>query len=328
MKSLPQRKKLAPPSPKTSSDIPVPDLDIDELLAEAAAKSDRWRPSNRASRHAPPQHDVQDDEIIEVTRARGQSRRNTGQDDCLEINDNKTLPSLDQSNPTEPTDTYLTPHGTDENRSIGNPSTITHLSETIPHYSDRQSSSSQVPYSSPALDRARRGAQAPDRISMLSPRPVRAVSGEVLRLEKMAGERHEREKDTKLGGLLKPERFIKGDDRDVKERGDQFMENKYRESKYGESKRGEGKYGEDKCGQNGYEEDNHGESRYEENKYGEDKHGENRYDNHGEHKHGGSMVERIGERDIKARGNSKQASQAGTAGAMNSRSESEFQVSC
>lgn len=224
MKSLPQKRKPAPhpSSSSSSSEIHVPTLDLDQLLAEADAKSEEWRPSNRVSRDAPnktdmmPREEMQVEEHIDgairpTVEARRKTTKSSYFDDSMDmdmdidLSEEQKLPSLDQSNPTELTDIYLTPHGTEQHRddygSIGNPSTITHLSETIPHYTDPQSSSSQVPYSSPALERARRA--VPDRITMISPRPVRAVTGDVHKLERMAREGHLGERDNKFGGLLK-----------------------------------------------------------------------------------------------------------------------------
>lgn len=222
MKSLPQKKKPAPhhSSSSSSSDIHVPTIDLDEMLAEADAKSEEWRPSNRASRDAPTRKDVSPEEKTRMdegsdseSKPNTQARRKKttsiyfdepmDMDVDMDISDQPKPPSLDQSSPTEITDTYLTPHGTDRHEddygSIGNPSTITHLSETIPHYTDPISSSSQVPYSSPALERARRA--APDRATLISPRPVRAVTGDVLKLERIA-------RDQNHGGMINSGRLV------------------------------------------------------------------------------------------------------------------------
>lgn len=93
--------------------------------------------------------------------------------------DSRAAPSLDRAKTTEPTDTYLTPHHPNHQPS-GNPSTITHLSDNIPKFSDDPSSSSQLPYSSPALDKARR------QDGLARPRPIRDASRDIVKLESMA----------------------------------------------------------------------------------------------------------------------------------------------
>ena len=218
MKSLPQKKRAAPPGSSSSpNDLKIPTFDIDAMLASADAKSERWRPSDRVTRK-PTVCDEEDELVVEMLSDHGsrsrpdEYRRQPSPDyfdDAMDVDEDDPIPSLDKSNPTELTDHYLTPHGTDS--STGNPSTITHLSETAPHFSDLRSSSSQVPYSSPALDRARRATLAPDRNSMISPRPVRAVSGDVVKLERMAVRSNDRdyvdarshERVSKAPGMLK-----------------------------------------------------------------------------------------------------------------------------
>ena len=219
MKNLPQKQRPAPPRSSSTPDFHIQSLDLDEVFAEADAKSDEWRPSNRAARkattHAQEDDPMGVDQNHDTTRSEKQvTRKKTISDHCdfddfIDLVDEESkLPSLHQNNSIKVTDNYLTPHGTDdrndESHSIGNPSTITHLSDTVPRLSEPYSSSSQVPHSSPALDRARRGGR--EGVSMISPRPVRAVSGDIAKLEKMVGEGQNAERDdismVKLGRMV------------------------------------------------------------------------------------------------------------------------------
>lgn len=93
----------------------------------------------------------------------------------------KQMPSLDLTNPTEPTDQYLTPEATEPNH--GNPSTMTQLSEKKHQVSDYATSSSQLPYSSPTLDNYGRAKKLS---GIVNPIPVRDQSSQLALLQKLA----------------------------------------------------------------------------------------------------------------------------------------------
>jgi hypothetical protein len=91
------------------------------------------------------------------------------------------MPSLGQTNTTEPTDRCLTPEATESHR--GRPSTMTHLSEKNHQVSEYATSSSQLPYSSPTLDNHGRAKKLSE---IVNPIPVRDKSSQIALLQKLA----------------------------------------------------------------------------------------------------------------------------------------------
>lgn len=193
MKSLPVKKtktkREVSPSPTSSAETALPSLDLDEMLADAdalSAKKKKPKTAGQARSRVPEEdedgdfkmHEVSSDEREAVT---AKQTAHPGKASSTYFEDRK-LPSLDRTNATEPTDETLTPPEID--RRSGNPSTITHVSTYVPHMhvKDEKSSSSQLPYSSPALQRAQRGVAG----RLASPRPVRAGLQDIVKLERMA----------------------------------------------------------------------------------------------------------------------------------------------
>lgn len=93
----------------------------------------------------------------------------------------KIIPSLDRSKPKEPTNEFSTPEA-DSQHEYDNPSTMTHLSDTKRRVSDCPTSSSQLPYSSPVVDKYGRSGN----IGIINPIPVRDKSSQIAHLQKMA----------------------------------------------------------------------------------------------------------------------------------------------
>ena len=92
----------------------------------------------------------------------------------------KPIPSLDRTNTTHPTDTFLTPKA-ESQHDDHNPSTMTHLS-TRPRVSEYATSSSQLPYSSPVVGKYGRSTHA----GIMTPVPIRGRSSHIANLQRMA----------------------------------------------------------------------------------------------------------------------------------------------
>jgi len=92
----------------------------------------------------------------------------------------KTIPSPNPINPPESNHGSLTPDA-ESQLDNGNPSTMTHIS-VKPHRTDYATSSSQLPYSSPVVNKYGRSGNA----GIINPIPIRDKSSQIANLQKMA----------------------------------------------------------------------------------------------------------------------------------------------